>query len=960
MQHIDTLKATHLTSVSLVALIALAMPQAAFAQTAWTGAIDQDWFNAGNWNTGALPDTTDDVVVSVPGNAPFVTGAGNAYAHDLTVGDAAGTAGLVILNEGWLSVSGDMVVSDPNAANHGEVQITGPDALLTVDGSLTITDVNEFVSFMEIADGALVTVHGTTTVGEDAALAFSGTDGGRFEGDGALVVEGDLFLAPDDGQMVLEKDIVGSGRIYVNAGTGAVVLQGDNGFFEGSIEMVAGELETGSDYALGGSRGQASLEMTGGTLRLNHQSSVSELSGAGGTIELNDVNLILNQNSDSAFSGDIDGSGGLRKFGSGSLTLAGTNTFSGLTVIEEGGLSVEGGSAISDGASVVVEEPGSFFVGTSETVAGLALYGGEAEVAAGETLIADLVLMYGGSVEGGSVEANDFHLHSGTVNSVLTGGGGLLKSGSGQAILTAHNTYTGGTTIDAGELTVTGTIGDLQVNGGAVSGDGTVGTTTVSSGGTLAPGVGIATLNAEGDVVFESGSTFDVDIGAGGQSDMLTITGAVTIDGGVVNVTSLSDYQVGALYTILHADGGGTGEFDGVSGDGDTLFLGADLGYGANDVYLQVDQVLAFDAVALTPNQKAAAGGADSLGAGNPVWDTIALTNDPDEARATFDALSGEIHPSVRTGLFEYGQAIVGAVQTRQHSTDFSDAGSTANQNTPANPMGMAFWAQGSGAIGDFDGDGNAADTELSYGGITLGADMPMGDDWHVGVIGRVSQSDVTVSERNSSSTIDNRTLGVYFSYDEDAFGFSGGLTQSWHDVETARSVMLSGDTQNLTGTYAARSLQAWAEVSYALEADRFSIEPFVGVRQARVSSDSFDETGGSAALSVAASNFDATFATLGVRGDTVLQLGDLPALLSGELAWVHAIGDKPEAQMQFVAGGDAFDVAGVALAQDTVSLGLALDLPLSENSALSVGYDGQFGSGRASHGAGLNVNFRF
>lgn len=66
MQHIDTLKATHLTSVSLVALIALAMPQAAFAQTAWTGAIDQDWFNAGNWNTGALPDTTDDVVVSVP------------------------------------------------------------------------------------------------------------------------------------------------------------------------------------------------------------------------------------------------------------------------------------------------------------------------------------------------------------------------------------------------------------------------------------------------------------------------------------------------------------------------------------------------------------------------------------------------------------------------------------------------------------------------------------------------------------------------------------------------------------------------------------------------------------------------------------------------------------------------------------------------------------------------------
>lgn len=476
MKTINTGPVAFLSSVSMAALIAVGVAQPARADTVWTGAVDQDWTNPDNWSTGAVPDGADDVVINGAGGTPFLTDAGGGAAQSLTVGDATGSAGLEIIEQGWLEISGDMIVSDPEGENHGEVRVSGPDASLTIDGSLTITDVNVYTSFMEIVDGAVVAVKGTTTVGKDAYLVLKGENGGNLVGEGALVLEGGLSIHPTSGLMVLDKDLIGSGEIWLHTGSGTVILQGYNTAFDGLIRMVEGEVETGSDHALGGSRGHAVLEMTGGTLRLNHQSGVSELGGTGGTVEMNDVYLFVHQDSDSVYSGALAGTGGLYKFGAGTLTLAGANSHAGHTIVEEGRLEVAGGSAIADSASVIVEQPGTFVVADSETLDGLGLYGGTVEIAAGQTLAAGQVLMSGGQLDGGTVEATGLEIQAGTVGSVLAGTGHVLKSGAGDATLSAQNTHTGGTTIEAGKLTVTGATGDVVVNGGVLGGNGTVGT----------------------------------------------------------------------------------------------------------------------------------------------------------------------------------------------------------------------------------------------------------------------------------------------------------------------------------------------------------------------------------------------------------------------------------------------------------------------------------------------------
>lgn len=77
-----------------------------------------------------------------------------------------------------------------------------------------------------------------------------------------------------------------------------------------------------------------------------------------------------------------------------------------------------------------------------------------------------------------------------------------------------------------GKLTVSST-GTLGGNGGTIAG-------TVTNSGAIAPGLsGVGTLNVTGNVNFNNGSTYQVDVGAGADNaDKLVITGAATIGSG--------------------------------------------------------------------------------------------------------------------------------------------------------------------------------------------------------------------------------------------------------------------------------------------------------------------------------------------------------------------------------------------------------------------------------------------
>src|SRR5690606_35610366 len=126
------------------------------------------------------------------------------------------------------------------------------------------------------------------------------------------------------------------------------------------------------------------------------------------------------------------------------------------------------------------------------------------------------------------------------------------------------------------------------------------------------------------------------------------------------------------------------------------------------------------------------------------------------------------------------------------------------------------------------------------------------------------------------------------------------------------------------------------------------------------VHTDGFTESGGPAALTASPSSNDTSFTTLGLRAETALPLGDKMARLHGMRGWRHAFGDvTPTSDLAF-AGGSAFRIAGVPIAEDAAIIEAGLDLALSSSANLGIAYNGQIGNGVSDHGlkAGLAVKF--
>ena len=199
-------------------------------------------------------------------------------------------------------------------------------------------------------------------------------------------------------------------------------------------------------------------------------------------------------------------------------------------------------------------------------------------------------------VTGGSVGANVGAGISANWAGQMSGAGGVVKSGPGILTLSnASNTYTGTTTVSAGTLLINGdTSGSLMnVTGGTLGGTGPVGGITAANG-TVAPGNGPGLLTSAGNVTFNTGTTFQIEIGGvtpGTEYDRLQVAGTVNLGAGVTNLsgTLINGFtpEVGQQFTIIQSKGGITGTF----AQGSFIsFGGTDftITYNANSVVLSV------------------------------------------------------------------------------------------------------------------------------------------------------------------------------------------------------------------------------------------------------------------------------------------------------------------------------------------------------------------------------------
>jgi hypothetical protein len=215
---------------------------------------------------------------------------------------------------------------------------------------------------------------------------------------------------------------------------------------------------------------------------------------------------------------------------SGITTFAGSSTAGNAIITNNQGL-IFGGSSTAGNATIITNA-GSNNVGT--TFIFQTSSGGNARFItnAGGTVDFSTLTTAGttaGSIEGaGTYALGSKNLTVGsnnlstTVSGVIADGGvvggtgaSLTKVGSGTLVLSGADTYSGPTTIAAGTLTVNGSIASstVTVNAGAtLSGTGTVGGLTIASGGMFAPGNSPGTMTVAGNLAFQSGALYVVQI----------------------------------------------------------------------------------------------------------------------------------------------------------------------------------------------------------------------------------------------------------------------------------------------------------------------------------------------------------------------------------------------------------------------------------------------------------------
>ncbi len=449
----------------------------------------------------------------------------------------------------------------------------------TSGGGTAVLDISQttagasIAALVDTAPGAIVNLGARTLTLTGTFSAFGGVikDGGIASGTG-----GGLVIGANAGAVLAG----------ANTFTGATEIR-DNGYL--ALEFV-GTLAHSSGINLSGPG--ATFDISCGCMT---SQTIKDLSGVGTSrVLLGNTNLTVGTANSTTFAGvisDAGGNGGLVKQGSGTLTLSGANTYVGGTTLNAGALAVGHNSALGTGTL-------SFANNTTLQAA-----------ANGLSLANAMTLNGAGTID---TQANSMTLVGG-----IDGPGSLTKIGSGTLTLTGTNSYTGGTTLNAGVLAVgdnsalgTGTLtfantttlqaatdGLSLANAMTLNGAATIDTQSSSmaiAGGIDGPGslskIGAGTLTLSAANTYSGATTLNAGTlalsGAGGISS----SSSVTVGSGATFDISGLGTGSGTQITTLAGSGlvqlGGSGLF---LTNASTTFSGTIAGTGTTSTGLSID-----------------------------------------------------------------------------------------------------------------------------------------------------------------------------------------------------------------------------------------------------------------------------------------------------------------------------------------------------------------------------------
>jgi autotransporter-associated beta strand protein len=550
---------------SLVANIGVAISR-------WTGTAGTSWANSNNWS-GSVPGivgstTNGDTALFNQSavNSPLAIDAGRniksitfdtGAVPSLTIGTTGGNA-LVLSAGGTIQTSATVV--NPQVVN----------CPLVLEGDYTFTS-SANTSAATLTFGGRIIPGATTGV---TTLTLNGTNTGGNTISGVLADNGAGKLAitkSDAGAWTINGVNTYSGATTVTAGT---FILGNSRAAQNSTVTINAD----NGLAFGAGLGSATIGGLAGSGKLTLADNAAKPVA---------VNLTIGGDGDSTvYSGVLSSAGGITKVGAGTLTLSANNTFTGGTTISAGTIALGTSGTLQSGAVTVNADDGLAFAAGlgSATIGGLSgsgklalqdkaaspaavnvtvggnaastAYSGVLSGAGGVTkvgpgtlsLLSSSTYTGGTSITAGALQLGDSATINGSVagnigdNStlgfanpnaqtyagIISGSGGVTKTGAGVLTLSGASTFSGGTAISSGPLQVAGP-------------------TTISAGIISSSPVGSGTLT------LASGTMLQDDGAARTLANNLIINGNVTFSSAGAGSLTFSPTGLAAATTmVLH------------------------------------------------------------------------------------------------------------------------------------------------------------------------------------------------------------------------------------------------------------------------------------------------------------------------------------------------------------------------------------------------------------------------
>jgi uncharacterized protein with beta-barrel porin domain len=948
---------------------------------------------------------------NVTGGAGEVDGDTNGPGGDggfgISIGNVAG--GFTINNTGAGVVSGGDGHDGSANSSSGIGGDGGSGIIISGSGSFTINNENS-VTGGAGANGAVKNSTNLTAAGGGGGYGvnISGTTGLTDvitinNAAGATISSGAAGTAAADGSGTID-GTDGSSGIYIGStatvnianASGASVTRGVGGAGAGGGDAGADgyALELASSAVVnvdndGTLTGGISLS-GGGTIRVQGSSTVGDIIMNGGSAYIG-----YDENGDVASDGTTSSiTGGT---GSDSVYISTNGIVTGNIDVSSGDntLAFTGSGATIGGSVTATTGDDTIEVSADTTIAGSFDLGAGANgisVTNGATLTLDSSIASSGtldlSIDGELAQntADDLEFVNLTVASGETGA--LSGTGAGDILITGIATINGDLLINrTSDIMTISSTGSLKGTGSIDSG--------IIINGTHSPGNSIGTQGITGNVTYNSGSVIEVELDNDGNHDQINITGNLTINNGATfkgvgvggTVSNSLTLDIMTYTGALTVDGSVVTDesfaFD--TSYLDTAVLDFTLSHSATDdtIYMIVnpsdfnpESVISHtDGLTLALDNINAAGASGEMASLITRLQSIVTDSELHQAFTELSPVQLNTSPAAVVAATQsigdvisghIGKVTAGVTNQGLSSEKVASMNSgvllNVDQSIVIEQKKWTPFIEFVVSKGDQDDKDGIAGYKLDNSGFIIGTDYLVSDKFLVGLSGSYMQPSMNSNDDLVSIDIETWQANIYSSYFFRNFHIDAHAGYGWSEIDSERQINFMGTTAE--ADHDAEYLSLGAGAGYRLDVyKKLIVEPFCELNYVNMDEDGYEESGaGGANLKIDSTNVESFKSGFGIRLAKLFNLQNgLSVKPEISYRWEHEFKDDAVSNSaSFVSAGSSFTTEGIKPDANHHIFGAGIKAFMGRQLNLYLNYECDRSDSYRSHNGlvGIEINF--